>query len=147
MNTQTNDYLKYWRVIRYYIRAKHKLSQVEIETLLFLYSESYFSRDKFQEFNELLSWDRNRFNKLLREGWIEIFRRRMNRQKMLYQLSFKSIRMIEDIYRKLNGEEIPVSLSSNPLFKKNVSYSDKVYRNMIKSMHSFTKQQRHLSPE
>jgi hypothetical protein len=147
MNTQTNDYLKYWRVIRYYIRAKHGLSQVEIETLLFLYSETYFSRDKFQEFNELLSWDRNRFNKLLREGWIEIFRRRMNRKKMLYQLSFKSIRMIEDIYRKLNGEEIPVSLSQNPLFKKNVSYSDKVYRNMIKSMHEFTKQQRHLSPE
>jgi hypothetical protein len=134
-------------VIRYYIRAKHGLSQVEIETLLFLYSETYFSRDKFQEFNELLSWDRNRFNKLLREGWIEIFRRRMNRKKMLYQLSFKSIRMIEDIYRKLNGEEIPVSLSQNPLFKKNVSYSDKVYRNMIKSMHEFTKQQRHLSPE
>ena len=55
--------------------------------------------------------------------------------------------MIGSIYKKLNGEEIPVSPSVNPMFLKNVSYTDKVYRNMIKEMNAFIKQQRHQSPE
>ena len=42
-----SDYLKYWRVIRYFIRAKYKLTTADIETLLFLKTESYFGKDKF----------------------------------------------------------------------------------------------------
>ena len=68
------DYLKYWRVVRYYIKSKHGLTQADLDVLLFLYSEKYFDKDKFQEFNELLSWDVKRFDKLLIEKWIEVFR-------------------------------------------------------------------------
>jgi hypothetical protein len=53
--------------------------------------------------------------------------------------------MIQSIYRKLNGEEIPVSNTNNKMFAKNVSYSDKVYRNMIIEMNKIIKQQRHPS--
>jgi hypothetical protein len=55
--------------------------------------------------------------------------------------------MISSIYKKLNGEEIPVSLSQNPMFLKNVSYADKVYRNMVKEMNKVIRQQRHQTPE
>jgi hypothetical protein len=147
MKSRKHDYLKYWRVIRYYVKVKYKLNQADIDTLLFLYSESYFSRDKFDEFNELLPWDEKRFNKLLQDGWIEVFRKRSGQYKALYQLSYKSVRMISNIYKKLNGEEIPVSISNNSMFKKNVSYADKVYRNMIKEMNAITRQQRHQLPE
>ena len=41
------DYLKYWRVVRYFIKAKYGLSQADLDILLFLYSEKYFSKDKF----------------------------------------------------------------------------------------------------
>ena len=37
-----NDYLKYWRVIRYFIKAKYGLSQAELDVILFLKSEGYF---------------------------------------------------------------------------------------------------------
>ena len=124
-----NDYLKYWRVIRYFVKAKYGISTGELDMLLFLYSEKYFSKDKFNEFDELLSWDVNRFDKLLRDGWITVFRK------------------IGSMYKKLNGEEIPVSPSVNPMFLKNVSYTDKVYRNMILEMNAFIKQQRHQSHE
>ena len=40
-----------------------------------------------------------------------------------------------------------MNVSNNPMFKKNVSYSDKVYRNMIKQMNEFIKQQRHQTHE
>ena len=38
------DYLKYWRVIRYYVKAKYSISTGELDMLLFLYSEDYFSK-------------------------------------------------------------------------------------------------------
>ena len=78
------DYLKYWRVVRYYIKSKHGLTQADLDVLLFLYSEKYFDKDKFQEFNELLSWDVKRFDKLLKEKWIEVFRKRQGKKKGVY---------------------------------------------------------------
>jgi len=140
MKSERDDYLKFWRVIRFYIKAKHGLTQADLDVILFLYSEKYFDRDKFDEFNELLSWDVNRFNRLLHDGWVSVFRKRTGKRKALYELSYKGTRLCLDIYRKLNGEEIPTSLSYNSMFLKNVSYSDKVYRNMIKSMNAYIKE-------
>lgn len=37
----SSDYLKYWKVIRYFIKAKYKISTGELDMLLFLYSEKY----------------------------------------------------------------------------------------------------------
>ena len=50
-----NDYLKYWRVVKYYVKAKYGLTQAELEMLLFLKSEGYFDKDKFKEFDALIS--------------------------------------------------------------------------------------------
>ncbi len=138
-----SDYLKYWRVIRQFIKSKYGLTQADLDMLLFLYTEDYFSKDKFQEFNELLSWDVTRFDRLRRDKWIEVFRRNMGKRKALYTLSYKTKRMIDSLYKKLNGEEIPTSPSKNPMFKRNVKYSDKVYRNFIKEMNASIRQQRH----
>lgn len=141
------DYLKYWKVIRQYYKVKHGLSQAELDVLLFLFSEGYFDRDRFADFDSLLAWDKDRFNKMLNDGWIEVFRKRMNGKKSLYQISDKGRNIVMDIYRKLNGEEIPTSLSQNPMFQKNVSYSDKVYRNMVRDMNNFIRQQRRQTHE
>lgn len=137
MKSPPNDYLKFWRVIRYYVKAKHGLTQADLDIILFLYSEGYFGKEKFDEFAQLVSWDKSRFYRLKNKGWIELFRRRYPNGRALYQLTFKATRVVLDIYRKLNGEEIPTSLSSNPLMAKNVSYSDKVYRNMIIEMNAY----------
>ena len=141
MRLPPNDYLKYWRVIRYFILKKYKLTTGELDVLLFLYSEKYFSKDKFNEFDELISWDVNRFDKLLRDGWVVVFRKRQGKKKALYEVSYKGRRMLGSMYKKLSGEEIPESPSVNPMFLKNVSYTDKVYRNMIIEMNKFIKQQ------
>jgi hypothetical protein len=147
MKNKPEDYLKYWRVIRYFVKAKYGLSQADLDFLLFLYSESYFDRDKFEEFDSLMSWDKDRFARLLRDGWIEIFRKNRGKYKAIYQISYKGKNVVRYIYKKLNGEEIPVSLSQNSMFLKNVSYNDKVYRNMITKMNESIRQQRHQTPE
>lgn len=138
-----SDYLKYWRVIRQFIKVKHGLTQSDLDMLLFLKSEEYFSKDKFKEFASLIGWDRNRFEKLRQLGWIEVFRKRMGKRKALYQLSQKGKRVTTSIYKYLNGKEIPTSNDGNPMFLRNVSYTDKVYRNFIIQMNAFIKQQRH----
>jgi hypothetical protein len=137
-----SDYLKYWRVIRYFVKAKYSLSQADLDVILFLYSEQYFGKDKFEEFDALLSWDVKRFDRLLRDGWISIFRKRKGNKKTLYELSYKGIRLVDSIYKKLNGEEIPSTGPNNPLFHKNVSYLDKVYRDMIIEMNAFCRKER-----
>ncbi len=138
-----SDYLKYWRVVRQFIKAKHGLTQADLDILLFLKSEQYFSKDKFKEFDELISWNKNRFENLRQAGWIEVFRKRMGKRKALYQLSTKGKRVTTSIYKYLNGKEIPTSNDGNPMFLRNVSYTDKVYRNFITEMNAFTRQQRH----
>lgn len=141
------DYLKYWKVIRQYYKSKHGLLQADLDMILFLYSEPYFDKTKFKEFNNILSWDRHRFDRLLQNGWIENFRKYHGTQRGIYNLSDKAKNVVRDIYNKLNGEEIPTSLSYNKMFHKKVKYTDKVYRNMIIEMNQFIKQQRHRAHE
>ena len=147
MKSNTDDYLKYWRVIRQFVKVKYNLSQSDLDILLFLYSEKYFDRGKFDEFDNILGWDVMRFQRLLKEEWIVIFRKRLKNHRVVYQLPIKTTRLIQSIYRKLNGEEIPVSNSYNRMFHKNVSYTDNVYKDMIIEMNKLIKQQRHRSPE
>jgi len=140
--SKNQDYLKYWKVIRYYVQAKYGIRSADLDMLLFLYSEKYFGKQQFNDFDKLLSWDINRFNRLLSDGWISVFRKRQGNKKTLYELSYKGKRMISSVYKKLNGEEIPMSESANPMFAKNVSFSDKVYRNMIVRMNKYIREQR-----
>ena len=53
----SHDYLKYWRVIRYWVKAKYGIGTPDIDMILFLYSEDYFNKTKFKEFEELMSWN------------------------------------------------------------------------------------------
>lgn len=129
----THDYLKYYSVIRHFIRAKYKLTNADLDMLLFLYSEKYFSSTDYDEFNQLFFWNKKRFYNLIHNGWITDFREKKGGSKCLYQVSYKACRMIISMYKKLNGEEIPTS-RHNPMFLRKVGYSDKVYRNMIKRM-------------
>ena len=136
-----HDYLKYWRVIRYWVKAKYKLGTPELEMLLFLYSEQIFNKSQFKHYEELMSWDIKRFNYLLKEDWIHVWRKRKGNETTLYELTYKGKRVINTIYKKLNGEEIAETSTNNPLFRFDASYMDKVYRNMIVEMNQEIKQQ------
>jgi hypothetical protein len=147
MKSNKRDYLKYWKVIREYFKVRHNLGQADLDMLLYLYSEKYFNITTFREYEKIFVWDKKRFYRLISEGWIELFASRQKgrpamRSKALYCLSFKAKRMINSIYKKLEGEEIPETMCNNPMFKKNVRFSDKVYRNMIITMNEELKENR-----
>jgi hypothetical protein len=129
-----HDFLKYWRVIRQWVKAKYGMGTPDLEMLLFLYSEQIFNKQQFKEYEELMFWDITRFKRLLTEEWIHVWRKRQGNETTLYELTYKAKRMINNIYNKLNGEEISETAFSNPLFRLDASYMDKVNRNMIVKM-------------
>lgn len=135
-----SDYLKYWKVIKQWARAKYDLGTADIEMMLFLYSEGLFTKFEFEEFNEIMSWDKNRFHKMLKDEWIIKWRERKGRESTLYELGFKGKRVCASIYKKLNKEEvISEDRRNNPIFNKSTKYSNKVYRKMIKKMNQEVK--------
>ena len=129
-----HDFLKYWRIIRYWVKAKYKLSTPDLEMLMFLYSEQIFNKSQFKEFEEIMSWDINRFKRLLKNKWIHVWRKKQGSETTLYELTYKGKKAINTIYKKLNGEELSEIYVNNPLFRKDASYMDKVHRNMILKM-------------
>ena len=129
-----HDYLKYWKVIKYWAKRKYEITTGELELMLFLYSEHLFTKTKFEEYNELMSWDNNRFYNLIKKGWIHKWRPKKSNEAALYELTFQAKRMISNVYAKLNGEDIPENASNNPVFKHDVKYRDKVYRNYMKKI-------------
>ena len=139
-----NDYLKYWKIVRDYYKIKYKLSQPELDTLIYLYSESYFSSEDFSRFDNLFGWDIKRFHKMKADGWIVLFRRRSGKYKAIYQLSVRANRLVCDIYKALNGEaEISTKRQTNPLMRANLPSKHKQYLSYIEDMNSAIRQQRH----
>jgi len=140
------DYLKYWRAMRYYFKTKYNISTEDLDTLLFLYTERYFSKSKFREFAQILSWNKERFQRLLDEGWIDCIRKNTYYEVGLYKISGKGRVMITSLYNKLNGDELPTSPAANPMFKKRTTYTNKVYRREIKRMNEETRSKKFSDP-
>lgn len=138
-----SDYLKYYPVIKKYVKDNYKITESQLSMMLFLYSEMYFSKGKFDEFDELFGWDQNRFGNLLRDGWIHVFRKGNGKKfSTLYCLSFKAKNLVALVYGMLNGERIPTTALQNKMFKVNVGYSTKVTRELIKKMNAYYRERR-----
>lgn len=144
-----SDYLKYWRVVKKYACEKYKLTSGELDMLLFLYSEKYFSSADFDRFDKLLPWSKNRLHKMINDGWIDKFRERnfKNKTGARYTLSFKGRRTVNSIYKKLEGEDIPMTICNNPMFKKKTSFSNKVYKQMIIHMNAQSRRKKLDGPQ
>jgi len=133
------NFMKYWRVVKYYIKEKYNLSITEIEMLLYLYDEGVFTKDMFNDYAQLMSWDKNRFAKMVEKGLIKKWRDRKETQRSnLWELTLGAKRICNHLYKKLLQEEtISEDPYRNEIFKGK-SYMDKVYRNVIKSMNAKT---------
>ena len=138
-----HDWLKHFRVVRYWVKRNYELTLPDLEMLLFLYSERLFTRTDFNEFEELFSWDVRRFDKLRRDGWIHVWRKAKGSEPALYEVTRATRQLIDEFYKKLSGESpIAETDRNNVIFKKNSPYTDKVYRRAIKRMNKETKLRR-----
>jgi|TARA_Y100000401_G_scaffold104020_1_gene95490 hypothetical protein len=129
--------LKYYRLTRKWVCKTYGLTDADLELLIYLDCKGRFTRNEFIEGVYTYSWDKHRWERLKREGWIEVWRHR-NRTTIKYSIfktSFKCSQVISRIYRILLGEEDPPFTERN-IFNKNKSYTDKV---MIKALDDMIK--------
>jgi len=127
--------LKYYRLVRKWACKTYGLTDGDLELLIFLTHEGRFNRNDFKNGTYIHSWDKHRFERLKRDGWIEVWRHR-NRTTIkftIYKVSFKCNSLVSRIYRIIMGEEdIPTYEKS--VFYKNKTYTDKVFNKAIDDM-------------
>ena len=127
--------LKYYRLIRKWACKTYNLKDADLELLIYLDCKNRFTRNEFIDGSYTMSWDKNRWERLRREGWIEVWRHR-NRTTIkysIYKTSFKCSQLISRIYRIMLGQE-DLPTSERSVFYENISYTDKVYNKAIDDM-------------
>ena len=128
--------LKYYRLIRKWACKTNNLNDADLELLIYLDCKGHFTRNQFIDGTYTYSWDKNRWERLRKEGWIDVWRHR-NRTTIkytVYKLSLKAKHLIMRIYRIMLGEEdIPTSHRRNKIMKGN-TYMDTVLKTAINNV-------------
>ena len=124
---------KHYRIIRKWVSRKYNIKEADFELLMYLDAIDRFTKQDFKTGSYSYSWDNRRWNRLLKEDWIVVWRKRNRSTQMfnIYQVSFKCKQLISRIYRIMTGEDdLPVSKRRNKLIAGN-SYTDKVLTKAI----------------
>ena len=128
--------LKHWRTVRLAIVKQNNLSgSADLELLIYLEALRRFTLKDFKSGVYTYSWDKSRWNRLLKEGWIRVWRNRNHTTQKynVYKVSFKASQMISRMYRLLLSEEdLPTSDRSK--FYNNKSYTSKIMNKAIDDM-------------
>lgn len=127
------DFLKYYRLVSRWACKENNMSISDLELLFYLDPIKYFTIQDFQNGTLYYHWDRQRFYRLQREGWLEKIHKGNGRlgDHNKYKVSMKGKRLINRIYKILIGEEdIPLNAKRSKIAKRE-SYVDKVYSQAI----------------
>ena len=126
--------LKHYRIIRKWASKTCDIKEADLELLFYLDAIDFFTKQDFKEGTYSYSWDNRRWNRLLKEGWIVVWRNRnrTTQKYNIYKVSVRGKQLISRMYRIMLGEEdIPETTTANKLMKRE-SYMDKVLATSIK---------------
>ena len=124
--------LKHYRIIRKWACKNNNLNDADLELLIYLEALDMFTKQDFKTCTYSYSWANRRWNRLLNEGWLVVWRKRnrTTQKYHIYKVSIKCKQLISRMYRIMLGEEdIPVT-KSNKIFNRD-SYSNKVLTTSI----------------
>ena len=126
---------KYYRLVRRWACKTYELKDADLELLIYFDCVGLFTRNDYIKGTYTYSWDKKRWERLRREGWIELYAER-NQSTIKYnvfKVSTKCKHLITRMYKIMLGrEDLPMSARS--VFFKNKSYTDKVYNKAIDDM-------------
>ena len=127
--------LKYYRLVRKWACKTYDLKDADLELLIYLDCKGRFTRQDFIDGTYTMSWDKQCWEKLRSQGWIEVWRHRniTTIKYSIFKTAFKCSQLISRIYRILLGDE-DLPTSERSVFYNNKSYTDKVYNKAIDDM-------------
>ena len=93
--------LKHYRIIRKWACKNNDLNDADLELLIYFDCMDLFTREDFKIGTYSYSWDNRRWNRLLKEGWITVWRKhnRTTQKYNIYKVSFKC--------KQLNKSNVP----------------------------------------
>jgi hypothetical protein len=127
--------LKHYRTIRKWACKNNNLNDSDLELLIYLDCIEFFTKQDFKIGTYAYSWDNRRWNNLLKEGWIVVWRKRnQTTQKYnIYKVSFKGKQLISKMYRIMLGkDDIPTSHRNSIMSGK--TYTDTVLITAIENV-------------
>lgn len=128
--------LKHYRTIRKWACKNNNLNDADLELLIYLECMEYFTKQDFKDGVYAYSWDNRRWNRLLKEGWITVWRQRnrTTQKYNIYQVSFKFKQLSSRMYRIMLGEDdIPTSERRNKIMQGK-TYTDTVLQFAINNV-------------
>ena len=128
--------LKHYRIIRRWACRNNGLNDADLELLIYFDCLDLFTKHDFEIGTYAYSWDNKRWNRLLKEGWIVVWRNRnrTTQKYNIYKVSFKCKQLISRMYRIMLGEEdIPTSEKRNSIMRGK-TYTDKVLQTAINNV-------------
>ena len=127
--------LKYYRLVRKWACKTYNLKDADLELLIHFDCLGTFTRNDYIKGTYIYSWDKHRWERLRRDGWIEVYTKRNHTtiKFNVYKVSTKCKYIISRIYRILLGQE-DLPMSRRSVFNKNNSYTYKVFNSAIDTM-------------
>lgn len=127
--------LKYYRLIRRWACKTYNLKDADLELLIYFDCVGLFTRDDYIKGTYTYSWDKKRWERLRRDGWIDVYaeRNQTTIKYNVFKVSTKCKHLITRIYKIMLGED-DLPMSERSVFFKNKSYTDKVYNKAIDDM-------------
>ena len=130
--------LKHYRIIRQWAGRNNDLTDADLELLIYFDCMDFFTKQDYKIGTYAYSWDNTRWNRLLKEGWITVWRKRNHTTQKyhIYKVSFKCRQLISRMYRiMLGGEDIPTSSRRNKIMKGK-TYMDIVKKTAINNVNN-----------
>lgn len=127
---------KHYRIVRKWACRNNNLNDADLELLVYLDCIELFSKKDFVAGSYSYSWNNRRWNKLIQDDWITVWRprNRTTQKYNIYKVSFKCKQLIIRMYKIMLGEEdIPVSTRRNKIMKGQ-TYTDKVLMTSINNV-------------
>ena len=128
--------LKHYRIIRRWACRNNGLTDSDLELLIYFDCLEFFTKQDYKTGTYTYSWDKMRWDRLLKEGWIVVWRERNHTTQKyhIYKVSFKCKQLISRMYRIMLGEEdIPMTERSNVIMKSR-QYRDTVMQSAINNV-------------
>ena len=129
--------LKHYRIIRRWACKNNDLTDADLELLIYFDCMEFFTKQDYKIGTYAYSWDNKRWNNLLKEGWIVVWRNRNHTTQKynIYKVSFKCKQLINKMYRIMLGkDDIPTSHRNTIM--KGKTYMDTVAITAIQNVNN-----------
>ena len=128
---------KHYRIVRKWACKNNDINDADLELLIYFDCMGFFTKQDFKIGTYSYSWDNRRWNKLIKNGWVVVYRNynRTTQKYNIYKVSLKCKQLIARMYRIMLGDEdIPTSSRNSIMLGK--TYTDKVLITAIRNVNN-----------